>query len=458
MPIYLLSPQDLLFFGKRDDRPTADKPTSQTSAWPLPSVIFDALHGALHRSFPQVLLWEHTHPAGRNGHYANRHERLQRFGSLKTAGPFPSREVEGRPIWHLPCPTDVVVGNDGLLARVLPSREGGGTNNLPRPLKYFLPPPGSTSDRAVPAWWPKAAVESYLQGTLPLPSELATNETLFTSEPIDPQALSSSPTPGQEGGPSNQSPARRPTNGPKFPAGDYLRLQENVSLGIAATMPLQEAHDVEGLKRLFATEGKALLVGGQQRVCRVEEAASLLLNDLLPVSQPVGGDRLKWLLLSPAIFPAVSSRAESVKSHPGGWLPNWICPESGQVLLKKSDPPRAGQNRETWRRQVRASPAFDCRLVAASVPELVTVTGWSERRHLRQTDPAAVPGPKPAYAAVPAGAVYYFAGPDASLLADALSWHGHRTENAPSHKIVHRRSTLLGEKGFGLGVCGPWDF
>ncbi len=250
----------------------------------------------------------------------------------------------------------------------------------------------------------------------------------------------------------------RPANGPKFPAGDYLRLQENVSLGIAATMPVQEAHDTEGLNRLFAAGGDVLLVGGQQRVCRLEQAASLTLGDLLPVSQPVDGDRLKWLLLSPAIFPAISFRAGSIQSHPGSWLPNWICPESGQVLLKQNDAPRAGQNREAWRRQVRASPAFDCHLVAASVPELVAVTGWSERRHLRQTDSAAVPGTKPVYAAVPAGAVYYFEGPDASLLADALSWHGRRTENAPTPEIVHRRSTLLGEKGFGLGVCGPWDF
>jgi len=40
----------------------------------------------------------------------------------------------------------------------------------------------------------------------------------------------------------------------------------------------------------------------------------------------------------------------------------------------------------------------------------------------------------------------------------ALNWHG--DPNAPDFgkTIKNRRSTLLGEKGHGLGVCGTWDF
>jgi hypothetical protein len=56
---------------------------------------------------------------------------------------------------------------------------------------------------------------------------------------------------------------------------------------------------------------------------------------------------------------------------------------------------------------------------------------------------------------VPAGAVYYFAcdsAKDAAALASALNWHG----ETPGTTIRNRRSTLLGEKGFGLGVCGTW--
>jgi hypothetical protein len=59
--------------------------------------------------------------------------------------------------------------------------------------------------------------------------------------------------------------------------------------------------------------------------------------------------------------------------------------------------------------------------------------------------------------AVPAGAVYHFeckTAEAAQALWELLSWHGNLTSNA--NKVVHRRSSLLGEKGFGLGVCGPW--
>jgi hypothetical protein len=85
------------------------------------------------------------------------------------------------------------------------------------------------------------------------------------------------------------------------------------------------------------------------------------------------------------------------------------------------------------------------------------LTGWSERLHLLEREDAER-GPRPTLLAVPAGAVYYFEGPDAPLLADALAWHGSRAENPSRNRIINRRSTLLGEKGFGLGVCGTWHF
>jgi len=58
--------------------------------------------------------------------------------------------------------------------------------------------------------------------------------------------------------------------------------------------------------------------------------------------------------------------------------------------------------------------------------------------------------------------VYYFEAdsdsdsePEAQRLANDLNWHG----TDPSFQSIrNRRSTLLGEKGYGLGVCGTWDF
>ena len=90
-------------------------------------------------------------------------------------------------------------------------------------------------------------------------------------------------------------------------------------------------------------------------------------------------------------------------------------------------------------------------LVAAIIPRPIPVTGWS----LGKTDGNDF-GAKATHLAVPAGSVYYFRceGETApQQLAAALNWHGSQT--TPQH-IINRRSTILGEKGYGLGVCSPW--
>jgi hypothetical protein len=59
--------------------------------------------------------------------------------------------------------------------------------------------------------------------------------------------------------------------------------------------------------------------------------------------------------------------------------------------------------------------------------------------------------------AVPSGAAYYFECEShgaAKALWELLSWHGPQTRAV--RRIVHRRSSLMGEKGFGLGVCTDW--
>jgi hypothetical protein len=94
--------------------------------------------------------------------------------------------------------------------------------------------------------------------------------------------------------------------------------------------------------------------------------------------------------------------------------------------------------------------------VAARLPPPTPLTGWSDRLHLKLDEPESVPGPKPVLWAVPAGAVFFFEGPDAPALSHALAWHGEIRDQVQT--VAHRRSTLLGEKGFGLGVCGPWKY
>jgi CRISPR-associated protein Cmr3 len=128
-------------------------------------------------------------------------------------------------------------------------------------------------------------------------------------------------------------------------------------------------------------------------------------------------------------------------------------------MLPKGDAARKpGEKRKAWRDRVRQLGPYQCHLVAASVPKPVPITGWSERLRANEAEANSDQLNKGARAtrlAVPAGAVYYFEGEDAALLADALSWHG---KDRTSPTIQHRRSALCGEQGFGIGVCGPWDW
>ena len=168
-----------------------------------------------------------------------------------------------------------------------------------------------------------------------------------------------------------------------------------------------------------------------------------------------GKHLVKWALLTPAIWPEIEANSEkAITAHKGGWLPNWIDESNGQVLLKSGDSSRkTGEGREAWRQRVRSLPHLAARLVAATTGKPLPVTGWA----LPNGTDRAEGGAKSTHLAVPAGAVYYFecdtAGAAASLAA-ALNWHG----LSSGTEIHNRRSTLMGEKGFGLGVCGTWAF
>jgi len=128
-----------------------------------------------------------------------------------------------------------------------------------------------------------------------------------------------------------------------------------------------------------------------------------------------------------------------------------------------------GESRDVWRKRLaRDVRPIQARLVAARVPKPIVVTGWSERLHEIAAGKLAdggerlvQHGPRPTHLAVPAGAVYYFeadSAEEAKKLAAALNWHGDSKSSDSGGTVRNRRSTLLGEKGFGLGVCGTWEF
>lgn len=477
MPTYTITPQDVLMF--RDGRPMEGGLSGHGARWPEPGVIFDALHAALHRAFPSAQSWEHAHRYGRSGDRDTNRARSQRFGSLATLGPFPA--VGGgtgyqpvasgnlpdapTPTWFFPCPADVTKAERGELAVLHPLREPGGRSNLPAPLKYPLANPAPPSKTEPRTWWSKAAIETYLGTPRPADNafwerELRDAADLYAAEWATGIAID----------PATQTTGHGEAAG-KIYSAEYLRLRDGVTFGIHATMPMKNgAPDklVERISELFPAH-RTIIVGGQQRACQVQELDGDL-REYLPVAAPIpeGTTRIKWLLLSPAVFPAIKADpTKNIRAHPGGWLPNWVCPETGQVLLKAGDTERQkGESRDAWRRRVRALPNIAARLVAARVPKPIVVTGWTEAMHLANTPWQREHGPRPTLLAVPAGAVYYFeAGtPEAAVaLAAALNWHGASTNlsdpSDPSNfaTIKNRRSTLLGEKGYGLGVCGTWQ-
>jgi len=179
---------------------------------------------------------------------------------------------------------------------------------------------------------------------------------------------------------------------------------------------------------------------------------------------PNGKLAVKWVLFSPAVWPeipAMKKDGTAQNPHPGGWLPNWVflhwdaekrevMPDNrnGSVLLT------SGQGvRKSQRTRSSTGGPIAARLVAALVPKPIPVTGWALPNDTDRTEG----GAKSTHLAVPAGAVYYFEADseaDAVALANAINWHGPTNGT----EIQNRRSTLLGEKGYGLGVCGTWEF
>ena len=452
MNVIYLNPTDVLFF--RDGRPMTGSLSGHGAAWPLPNVINHAFHAALWRASIDGV---HSHRRGKSGIYRN-DKREERFGSLRSAGPFPVFNDE----WLFPRPLDLV--GLSLKADLLPLAEPH-TSSLPKPLRYpianTLPP---SKDNKPKAWLTQSAMQRYLLGQDPTVAEADAKEDgdLFDAESQIGIAIDS----------GTQTTGAGDTKGGIYSA-HYLRLkeldekQQPVSVQIGA---LADAYDkdlrCDLIETLLGGTPTQLLVGGQQRMCNAtRETASSGLP--LPSGMRSGFHRVerngtirflvKWVLLSPAVFPEITvSKGKSGTPQPGGWLPNWICTQSGSTLLKNGNTERDGrESRTKWRSRVQSMPNIRARLVSAIIPKPLIVTGWA------LTHPEAgrmEEGAKPTHLAVPAGAVYYFEADteaDAVALAAALNWHG---SDPTSNTIRNRRSTLLGEKGFGIGVCGTWDF
>lgn len=413
-----LNPADLLFF--RDGRPMSGAASGHGSAWPLPHVINAAFHAALHRAELENV---HGHRAGRSSDRDDARARDQKFGSLRTVGPFP---VDKDGLWYFPRPADA---QDPHCAEptLRPLASDEQPSSLPSGLRPVVNTRAPGKDKPA-TWWSAKAWHSYLEGkSIPLPeSEFPDDSAFADTEYQIGIGIDRDTGTVQEGA---------------FYSAQYLRLRPSTRLGVLAEAP-DKINGTPGktrdLIRHLLDEEQHLVVGGQQRVCSAELIPDAPLP--LPVAPPLQGRRVKWTLLTPALFPRI-------EQHPGGWLPNWIDPGDWRVQLL--DGP--GKNKaKRMGKDVRPGQPIQARLIAALVSGSQPVTGFA-------TGGNGETGAKSPHLAVPAGSVYYFEADSeeqAGKLADALNWHGAERSNPT---LLNRRSTLFGEKGFGLGLCSPWE-
>jgi CRISPR-associated protein Cmr3 len=449
MNTILLHPTDVLFF--RDGRPMTASLAGHGAAWPLPNIINAAFHAALHRA---GLDGVHKHQRGARGIYAQNAERDRKFGSLHTAGPFP---VNPDGCWFFPRPDDLL--DNTIVPSLLPesATDWRNTSSLPKPLRYAAASRlGATKDSSAKAWLSRDAFDEYLRNNESFKlAGHASDDTEFCdvehSIGIEIDLATGTAGQGESKG--------------KFYSAHYLRLREGWQLGVSAQAKDRDfaEHDGDLVKALLNGTGNRIVIGGQQRVCTAAmspESALQLPCGINTGFRECGGKHLiKWVLLSPAVWPGIEADAKrKINAHPGGWLPNWIHAQTGEVYLKAGDTVRhAEESRDVWRHRVRQQESICANLVAAIVPKPVVVTGWALPDESGDNDAERNGGACSTHLAVSAGAVYYFEADsveDARKLADALNWHG----TTDGTEIKNRRSTLLGEKGFGLGVCSTWKF
>jgi len=445
----LLQPTDVLFF--RDGRPMEGSLAGHGAAWPLPSVTDAAFHAALHRSGLSGHAHDQRKHAERNG------TDIRQFGSLVTAGPFPVQQnAQGASQWFFPRPLDL---QDDTLQPALAPRAASdpSSSSLPRPLKYAVASRLAPSkDIRARAWLRCDPFQEYLTGGNPgLPCGAALDDSAFmdAEATIGIQIEAATGTTGQGDAAGKIYSAR------------YLRLRDEWRLGVFAKTDEKngDSNRVDLIRDLLQ-QPHQLLVGGQQRVCTAIRCEGALLP--LPrgrthgFHEHAGRSLVKWVLLSPAIWPEIPSQSRDgrpMAPHPGGWLPNWVRQDDGQVMLRTGERRRRSYSGKHTRGFADDAGPVDARLVAALVPKPIPVTGWA-LPNAADPERGETGGAKSAHLAVPAGAVYYFEAGSADAaahLAAALNWHG-QEQNPPT--LLNRRSTLMGEKGFGLGVCGTWNF
>lgn len=437
-----LNPTDVLFF--KDGRPMEGSSSGNGAAWPMPNVLSAAIHHALHRGqTDETRAHLHKHTPKRSGKVfsTDRENHGRELGSLQSAGPFP---IDASGHWLFPRPADAGCRSscNATLMPLAGASRGSASSLDPKlhPVVNTRPP---TKLKAKP-WLSEEAYSAYLNAAPASGKGHAVEDRdLFVAEyqigiGIDPDTQAQ--------------------DGKQFYSASYLRLKDKVRLGLICRC-MDKGNDEHGagtdlIREVFPNSGTEthILAGGQQRSCTVRRESAAELP--LPRGPEIHGTLVKWVLLTPAIFPELKESEKNPTPHPGGWLPSWIHPQTFEIQLK--DPELSGrgsEGRAAWRKRVASLPPIQASLIAALVPRSIPVTGWALHSTDESTGSFGQPGgARATHLAVAAGAVYYFRAAsveEARKLAAALNWHG----TTAGTEIQNRRSTLMGEKGFGLGVC-----
>ncbi|MFQ5741114.1 MAG: type III-B CRISPR module-associated Cmr3 family protein [Acidobacteriota bacterium] len=408
-----LEPVDTLFF--RDGRPMQAGAGSggHGANWPLPTVLHEALRSALLRLSGDRRSPRKTVPGRRRR--GSKHPKTIAFvtrdyESLRLVGPLPLRDRT----LYLPTPGDVVRTEEGHLSVLAPLANAPARSNFPCP---WLEPVAGTvrsGKRSPPAWIPAGEFSSLTQASGRLDQKFAELTLWQTEHRV---GIGVDPTTGAA------------AKGKLYTA-EHLRMVGGTSLWLEAELSAGDTALSQDRKGIESLPGSDLTLGGEGRLCRIRRSHQPWPEVPAP---PVSSQRLKWVLVTPAVFT-------------GGWRPNWVDVRDGRVLLKKGETARrAEEDRLSWRQRVRQLPSISARLVAVCCGKPHAFSGWDLAA---QTQEGSVPGaPKRTLLAVPAGSVYYFEADtreDARALAAAL--HG------------RRRSDYFGEKGMGFGFCGLWEW
>ncbi len=396
-----IKPRDVLFF--RGGKPMGASAIGEGGGWPMPSVFHQAMLSAFHERWPDA---QTRHQHIRKGE--NKKSSFL-YGDLQTVGVFPNvgkdyvPEEKEKPVKegvYFPMPADVQYKDkEGTELCILEPGKLSGKSDLPAPLELGLFKPGEATKEKPSKWISEKDLQRYLKEDV---SKVGKAPTLFDIE--------SRPGIGID-------PETRSTEEGMFYIAETLRLREGVSLKGFASGDALEPYFSNGRKSEF-------IFGGQRGVAFLDGVRDD--TKQLPTLGKPSGTRIKWVLLTPAIFT-------------GGWLPSWIDPKEGKIVGVETTKPerKPRESRADWRARF-TKKEIPGKLVAACIPKPEPISGWRAQ--------CGNEGPRPTRLCVPAGAVYYFEAESKQAATQLLKFLNGK-----------RKSDIAAEKGFGFGVCGTWS-